>query len=83
MKGETMKSMVMMGVALVAALALADIRAVTPVPQNTDPNGWWMKRFQEKRAQREAMLTNGAPKVVFIGDSITHFWETNGKAQWS
>ena len=30
-----------------------------------------------------AMLTNDAPKVVFIGDSITHFWETNGKAQWS
>ena len=83
MKSETMKSIVMMGVALAAALALADIRAVTPVPQNADPNGWWMKRFQEKRAQREAMLTNGAPKVVFIGDSITHFWETNGKAQWS
>ncbi len=78
-----MKRLVLICSLAAFAAAYADIRAVTPVPQNADPNGWWMKRFAEKKALREAMITNGAPKVVFIGDSITHFWETNGQAQWS
>ena len=37
-----------------------------------------MKRHNEKMA----VVTNGGAKVVFIGDSITHFWESAGKAQW-
>ena len=55
------------------------IRAVTPTAWNGDPNCWQMKRHHEKMAA----VTNGGAKVVFIGDSITHFWETNGKAQLS
>lgn len=35
----------------------------------------WQKRFAEKQAQAE----KGKIDVVFLGDSITHFWETNGK----
>ena len=67
---------------IVAALAAVDlfgaIRAVTPTPWNGDPNCWQMERHREKMAA----VTNGGAKVVFIGDSIAHFWETNGKAQW-
>ena len=58
--------------------AFAAIRAVTPTAWNGDPNCWQMKRHIEKMAA----VTNGGAKVVFIGDSITHFWETHGKAQW-
>ena len=39
---------------------------------------WWMKRFE---ASRKA-ASNEAVKVVFLGDSITHNWETKGAAVW-
>lgn len=58
--------------------AFAAIRAVTPTAWNGDPNCWQMKRHLEKMKQVSA---GGAP-VVFIGDSITHFWESSGKKTW-
>ena len=61
-----------------AASSFGDIRAVTPTAWNGDPNCWQMKRHNEKMS----LVANGGAKVVFIGDSITHFWETHGKAQW-
>ena len=57
-----------------AASAFGAIRAVTPTAWNGDPNCWQMKRHAEKMES----VTNGGAKVVFIGDSITHFWEKNG-----
>ena len=60
----------------VAASAFGAIRAVTPTAWNGDPNCWQMKRHAEKMET----VTNGGAKVVFIGDSITHFWEKHG--QW-
>ena len=62
---------------LVCAASFGAIRAVTPTAWNGDPNCWQMKRHWEKMAT----VTNGGAKVVFIGDSITHFWESNGKIQ--
>ena len=61
------------------ASSFGDIRAVTPTAWNGDPNCWQMKRHNEKMS----LVANGGAKVVFIGDSITHFWETHGKAQWA
>jgi len=63
--------------ALCAATSFGAIRAVTPTAWNGDPNCWQMVRHNEKMAT----VTNGGAKVVFIGDSITHFWESNGAAQ--
>ena len=73
-----MKKLMLMMVVGAACLVNADIRAVTPVPQNADPNSWWMKRH----AQKMELVKKGGSKVVFIGDSITHFWESKGKMQW-
>ena len=53
------------------------IRAVTHDMYGGKPDAWQVKRHAEKMVS----VTNGGAKVVFIGDSITHFWETNGKAQ--
>lgn len=57
--------------------AFGAVRAITPTAWNGDPNCWQQKRHAEKM---QAVKSGGA-KVVFIGDSITHFWESNGKAQ--
>ena len=73
-----MKKLMLMMVVGAACLVNADIRAVTPVPQNADPNSWWMKRH----AQKMELVKKGGSKVVFIGDSITHFWESKGRMQW-
>ena len=62
-----------------AGTSIADIRAVTPVAWNGKPDCWQMKRHAEKMS----VVTNGGAKVVFIGDSITHFWEGAGKDQWA
>lgn len=43
--------------------------------------GWrsfWKPRFEEKFKQAE----KGGIDIVFLGDSITHFWEGNGKAEY-
>ena len=63
---------------LVIGFAFGDIRAVTPVPQDANPNGWWMKHHAEKMA----IVTNGGAKVVFVGDSITSNWNGPGREQW-
>jgi len=65
--------------AVVAVPSFGALRAVTPVAWNGDPNCWQMKRHHDKMS----IVTNGGAKVVFIGDSITHFWEAAGRAQWN
>ncbi len=63
--------------ALCAASAFATIRAVSHDMYGGKTNSWQISRHAEKMNT----VTNGGAKVVFIGDSITHFWESNGKAQ--
>ena len=74
-----MKPLLIALAALSALTSFGAIRAVTPTAWNGDPNCWQMKRHAEKMGA----VTNGGAKVVFIGDSITHFWESNGKAQFA
>ena len=75
-----MKKLILLSAtALACAVSFGAIRAVTPTAWNGDPNCWQMKRHAEKMA---FIATNRDVQVVFIGDSITHFWETKGKAQW-
>ncbi len=78
-----MKKIIGLIMVFTAGLAMAEIRALTPAGRNADANGWWARRFEEKRQERLGFATNGAPKVVFIGDSITHYWETSGKTIWN
>ncbi len=56
-----------------------NIRALTPAQPDAEwAIGWWPQRFAEKQKAVEA----GGSAVVFIGDSITHNWESLGKAVW-
>ena len=62
---------------LAAGVAFGAIRAVTPTAWNGKPDCWQMKRHQQKMES----VKKGGAKVVFIGDSITHFWESESKGK--
>ena len=65
--------------ALLASVSFGGIRAVTPDMYGGDTNAWQLARHA---GFLKNIQTNGDAKVVFIGDSITHYWETSGKLQW-
>ena len=64
--------------ALLASFSFGGIRAVTPDMYGGNTNSWQLGRHR----QFLKAVTNSDAKVVFIGDSITHYWETSGKEQW-
>ena len=77
-RGSAMKkTIVALAAALSVASAFATIRAVSHDMYGGNPGAWQMKRHAEKMD----VVTNGGAKVVFVGDSITHNWESHGKAQ--
>lgn len=55
--------------------------SVTPKP-NLEPwaTSWWMPRHQAKT--EEARLAGTQAQLLFLGDSITHSWESSGKQVW-
>ena len=65
------KALMMLTALAAVGTSFGAIRAVTPTAWNGDPDCWQMKRHNEKMQEVAA----GGAKVVFIGDSITHFWE--------
>ncbi len=50
-----------------------------PAPR---PEKWWNLRYEELN-KRVATPEAKKAKIVFLGDSITHLWEKNGKAVWA
>ena len=70
-----MKKLILLSAtALACAASFAGIRAVSHDNYGGDPKGWQQKRHAEKMS----VVTNGGAKVVFVGDSITHFFEGDG-----
>ncbi len=75
---KRLMTMTAVGAALLAVEAFGGIRALDHSSYyGGDPNVGPLKRHNEKMN----VVTNGGAKVVFVGDSITHFWETAGKVQ--
>lgn len=56
------------------AMLFAAALSVSPMPQTADAGNWWSKRLAEKKRLVEA----GGSKVVFLGDSLAHFFEMGG-----
>ena len=55
-------------------------RTVVPVAQNAKwTTTWWVPRHEEKVRR----IKRGNVDLLMIGDSITHGWETRGKAVWN
>ena len=68
------------------ATACPDYRteSVSPKPlEQVWSMDWWIPRHAQKLAEIAALrAANLQPDVVFIGDSITHNWETDGQGVW-
>lgn len=60
-----------------AQQSTATTPALSPEPQTSD---WWMPRHEQKLREKEAMER---VDLVWIGDSITHGWEHEGKELWN
>lgn len=71
-----LKSLLLITLAFTATSLFADVRAVTPDQWGGKKDGVQMKRHNLFKKR----IAEGAGEVVFIGDSITHFWET--KKSW-
>ena len=78
MKNTCAKTMLAGLFALGTLTLAAAIRAASPIVWDGGPECWQMKRHAEKMKEVAA----GGAKVVFVGDSITHNWEKQGKEQW-
>jgi len=63
------------------SMVMAEVPALTPEPQSAPwAQSWWMPRHEEILT---ALKQNkGKVNLLFIGDSITHSWETKGKQVW-
>ena len=76
MKIKTLLLAITAAVATGAAFALPSI---TPsIPVKTWTHGMWLPRFDAKKE----LAKQGGYEVVFVGDSITHFWESKGAKVW-
>ncbi len=60
----------------VVAEAAGKHSAVTPVPRKDE---WWVKRHESFNVRAK----QGGVGLIFIGDSITHAWESKGKEVWA
>lgn len=45
----------------------------------TQESTWWLQRHEDKLLEKDAMKR---VDLVFLGDSITHSWETGGACVW-
>ena len=58
-------------IALLTSITYAQNLAITLEDRNID-------RYQQQKARME----QGDVDLLWVGDSITHFWETTGKEVW-
>jgi len=65
----------LMGLLWFAPTSVRANDAVLPVPR---PDQWWQQRHQSMNER----VKQGNVDLIFIGDSITHGWEGQGKEVW-
>ncbi|MGI9447756.1 MAG: platelet-activating factor acetylhydrolase IB subunit [Pirellulales bacterium] len=69
---------------LAQEIVTEDATTITTTPahrldeNNKRRGSWWKDRHEEKLA----LAQQGDWELVFLGDSITHGWERNGKTTW-
>ena len=54
--------------------------ATTPAHRmKSDEKNWWQERHESKAIEAKKNKWD----IIFLGDSITHSWETAGKKTWN
>lgn len=71
------KIIIILAASFTSLASFASVRALTHDMYGGKTKAWQLRRH----AQKVKIAENGGAKVVFIGDSITHFWESHGKEQ--
>ncbi len=56
-----------------------EFKVPTAKPSHRENEAWWRQRHQAKKALKDSMEQ---VDLIFIGDSITHSWESKGKEVW-
>lgn len=74
-----MKRLLFLVLGVTTLQAVADIRAITPAAKTGE--AWWMERHSRKLAEIAAN-SNRTYDVVFVGDSITDYWERIHANRW-
>ena len=64
----------LIAICMAGSIAASEL-STTPVPRDEN----WLKRVERDAAKAK----QGGWDVVFIGDSITDFWQNKGKAEWN
>ncbi|MBO7542413.1 hypothetical protein J6T93_00680, partial [bacterium] len=75
-----MRKLLLLSILLTGLLEAAEPTSCTPVPQSYDQNYWWMIRHRAKL--QEIQERGSLIDVAFIGDSITHNYESTGASVW-
>ena len=65
--------------AVVFGSAFGQLSVTPALPEKAWTHKMWLPRFDEKRA----LATHGGYDIVFLGDSITHGWESRGAEVWA
>jgi beta-glucosidase len=64
-----------------AASAAKKHSAIEPVSKENE--AWWKARHESFNARAKQGAANGDIDLIFLGDSITQGWETDGKDVWA
>ena len=65
--------------AIVFGSAFGQLSVTPALPERAWTHKMWLPRFDEKKA----LAVQGGYDIVFLGDSITHGWETRGAEVWA
>ena len=65
--------------AVIIGSAFGQLSVTPALPERAWTHKMWLPRFDEKKA----LAAQGGYDIVFLGDSITHGWETRGAEVWA
>lgn len=63
--------------------AVSDNKNTAVIPVSRENEAWWKDRHESFNVRAKEGAASGDIDLIFLGDSITQGWETEGKAVWS
>ena len=76
---KSIQRMLLLALACAGAAASAQLAVTPSLPERGWTHKIWLPRFDAKKA----LAAQGGYDIVFLGDSITHGWESRGEKVWA